>query len=355
MSKAQQLRRATYAAIPALAFVTAALGCTQAVESEEPDVAAITEALELEDGGLDMGDELPMFGSEELFDEAALPEPSEKFDDVMDGSPDVEAMNKPDAVVIHTTVMWGQFPGNPNIQQPRDWTGMLAVNRGALLVRRVVAFEKPTDELLPRNDKQVVGFTSVTLPHHDGLRLDIIDPTPEAPEPLVLTYATNNGPVFEIPAQAMIDGPKSKVVDELGNRIVVVGIHKPVDICQHGMIGGKWHALAQGKGRFIGVVAAPDGEPVGHMKGIYGVRENGKRVFFGKYINLDGEFRGIFGGKYGEGMFEGRWKHASGEVGALGGEYREDIPGPETGGHYIGRWAELSCDVPVGPGKPDQL
>jgi hypothetical protein len=86
------------------------------------------------------------------------------------------------------------------------------------------------------------------------------------------------------------------------------------------------------------------------MRGIYGVRSTGERVFFGKYINLEGKFRGIYAGRYGDGHFAGRWLHRSGDKGALGGLYRETIPGPEVGGHFLGRWAETTCDVPVDPG-----
>ena len=98
--------------------------------------------------------------------------------------------------------------------------------------------------------------------------------------------------------------------------------------------------------RLFAVDAIRDAEPC---------KQASRPVAEKKLDQMMGSGFGIFGGKYGQGLFEGRWKHASGEVGALGGEYIEDIPGPETGGHYMGRWAELSCDVPVGPGQPDQL
>jgi hypothetical protein len=74
------------------------------------------------------------------------------------------------------------------------------------------------------------------------------------------------------------------------------------------------------------------------------------KVFFGKYINLDGEFRGLFAGRYESGFFRGRWLTSAGEFGALGGRYRESIPGPEVGGHFLGRWRERSCAVSIDSG-----
>ena len=58
-----------------------------------------------------------------------------------------------------------------------------------------------------------------------------------------------------------------------------------------------------------------EGEPSGHIRGIYGRRENGEQVFFGKFINREGEFKGIFRGEYGDGHFGGRWIHRAGERG----------------------------------------
>ena len=90
-----------------------------------------------------------------------------------------------------------------------------------------------------------------------------------------------------------------------------------------------------------------EGEIVGHMRGIYGRRANGERVFFAKYINRAGEFRGILHGTYADGHFIGRWRTRDGDVGGLRGEYVENLPGPRVGGHYMGRWAETRCNLPM--------
>lgn len=345
---------AAAAMVSGLLVCTAASGCVAPGDEEETtdetgEVAEIADALELENGGLDFEDELPMFGEPELF--ADLMDVELDIDDAVQYDADVDAMQQaPDGMRYEAAVMWGQFPGDPNVESPRNWSGVIAVNRGAIIVRKTIAFEGPTDNLLPRQDKQVVPFTSATLPHRDGLRVTILDPDPLNAEPLTLSYATpDEGVLYTVALKDLVDGPQGVVVDDAENRIVAVATPTPLDVCQHGMLAGRWHQVAEGRGRFIGPVVDAQGDLLGHLRGIYGVRQNGERVFFGKYINTDGEFRGIFGGHYGSGHFKGRWIHASGERGALGGEYRESIPGPETGGHFMGRWAETTCNLPTGP------
>jgi hypothetical protein len=88
-----------------------------------------------------------------------------------------------------------------------------------------------------------------------------------------------------------------------------------------------------------------DGEPIGAIRGIFGVKESGEKVFFGKYIDQDGRFRGIFAGSCAEGELRGRWLTRTGDAGELGGRYVESIPGAETGGHFLGHWAETRCEA----------
>jgi hypothetical protein len=287
-----------------------------------------------------------MFGSPDLFDEADISD-SVSYDDPMDSDVDVAAMrDTPDAALIDVLVTWGQMPGNPDQDSATNWSGQLSINRGALVVRRTIRFEGPTDRVMPRDDRQSVRFTSATRPHFDGMVLTLIDPDPTSADPLVLSYDLADGTSYDLPVLALLDGPQSRVVDADGNRITATAHARPVDLCNHGFMRGRWHKVAPHRGIFIGGVANALGEPVGHIRGIYGQRRNGDKVFFGKYINLDGQFRGIFRGTYDDGQYQGRWLTRSGEVGALGGEYREAIPGPAVGGHFLGRWRELSCDGP---------
>lgn len=332
---------------PAAALSLLLTGCA----AEETEVEEIETNLELEDGGYTMDDEPPMFGIDASFDNLGLNDLEVDYSDPMASDAEVVTMNgAPDAIAYNATVLWGMMPPDRTATQPRNWSGAFAVNRGAIVVRKLIRFEGPTDELLPRPDRQVVAFRSATLPHVDGMRLLILDPTPEATEPLTLTYrSAATGFTFSVPVRALLDGPHSAAADDLGNRVAMNAHARPIDVCNHGNIRGRWHKVAQDRGRFIGRVSNAEGDAVGHIRGIYGQRANGEKVFFGKYINSDGQFRGIFRGSYGEGSFRGVWKTRAGEIGALGGEYRETIPGPETGGHFLGAWRELSCNFPAPP------
>lgn len=329
-------------------FAAAAAGCQMGdPSSSDQDADSISSALEQENGGLDMTDEAPYFGDQPLFDDAGVDVES-VYEDSMAQDADVDAMaDAPDAVAYQTTILWGQIPPNPEAENPRQWDGTLTVNRGAMIVRSAIAFEGPTDRIVPRDDRRSVSFTSVTLPANDGLRLTLVDPEPLSDEPLTLTYSTRDGDMLSVAVAELVDGPVEREVDDQGNKVVATAMPRPVDACRHGFLGGRWHRVADGRGRILGRVVSAAGEPLGHIRGIYGRRQNGERVFFGKYINLAGEFQGLFAGHYGDGHFAGRWHTRSGDIGALGGRYRESLPGPEIGGHFIGRWAETSCNLPI--------
>jgi ketosteroid isomerase-like protein len=86
-------------------------------------------------------------------------------------------------------------------------------------------------------------------------------------------------------------------------------------------------------GRYAGLVLDSDGEPVGHIRGIYGNRRNGQPVFFGKFINRDGGFRGIVRGTYDERHFDGRWLDRAGDHGVMAGVYR----GPDAIFRFLAR------------------
>ncbi len=346
-------RRITNTSALLLGALAAALavgcGAVNDERDESPEAGEIAEALELDNGGIEASDEAPMFAQADIFADAIDPEAP--VVDELEATPTVvELKQKPDAAKIEVALMWGQLPGSLTNKTPYNWSGKISVSRGALLVRRTIRFEDPGDQLLPRKDPREVAFTGVTLPHHDGLRLTVLDPDPLAPDPLVLTYENKAGIVYSAPIGELMGSPESVPVDDAGNRFVGVAMATPVDVCQFGMLGGKWHRVAPGRGHLIGLVTNPVGDPIGHAKGIWGERKSGEQVFFGKYIDSQGHFRGIFAGKYGEGHYQGKWLHAAGEAGALGGHYF-DAPG-KPGGKFMGGWAETTCNMKVGPGAP---
>ncbi|HWM87641.1 MAG TPA: hypothetical protein VNO33_17430 [Kofleriaceae bacterium] len=336
-----------------LAAITAAsLGACGARDDDAGEVGSeeeadqIASALEQENGGLTTEDEAPLFDDEDGFAEAEL-ESDTAYEDPMETDPAVtEALAADGAAIYHTAVVWGQLPPDFDAEVAVDWDGTLSVNRGAILIRRVIAFEDATDAVERRSDRRTVAFTSTTRPHMDGFRLTIVDPEPESADPLVLTYNPNEGDVFSATIESLLEGPQSLEVDDTGNRLVAVAVRDPIDACSHGFLRGRWHRVRDGRGRLYGVVSGPEGDPVGHMRGVYGERRNGDKVFFGKYIDRDGRFQGLFGGTYDAGHFRGRWiDRGDPDRGILAGEYRENRRVRGIGGHFLGRWAETACDL----------
>ena len=321
-------------------FAVATVACTEAPPTDEE----IVSSLELENGGLDTTDEAPMFGEEAAFTAADL-ELDTATTDTSSTDPEVIALRaRPGTGRDRVLILWGQLPPD-RAAAAHEWNGTLALNRGALVVRREVGFEDRTDAVLPRMIRTTVGFTSTTKPFVDGLVLEILDPDPTNAAPLTLTYTPRGGGdalVFGIAALAT--GPVAYDVGAGGDQMVATSLRvENDDACDHGFMRGRWHQVRPHLGRFLGVVADADGAPVGHLRGVWGARRNGDHVMFAKYISRDGHFRGIFNGTYDDGGFRGRWIISTGDHGVAQGRYRESAPGPAVGGAFIGRWAETSC------------
>jgi hypothetical protein len=319
--------------------------CLVSCASRDDEAALIASDIEEVNGALTMDDEDPAFAEAAVYEALEAEDPEAAATDPMEADPEVSDMvAAPDVVAYAVTVAWGQFPFNPDAELVRDWSGAFAVNRGAILVRSVLRFEDATDRLLPREDRRIVAFASKTLPHHDGMRLLVLDPDPTNAEPLVLGYQGLDGTTARIAlADLAMEGVQIEV-DDAGNRIVAVASRRGLDVCNHGFLQGQWRTVEEGRGRLRGRVVDADGVLLGHVRGVFGVRESGEQVFFGKYIDLDGAFRGIFAGGYRDGHFMGRWLSRTGEHGRLGGEYREASP-DRPAGRFLGRWQQTSCDI----------
>lgn len=333
---------------PALfaASLLAAAACTDPPADTAEDISA---ALELDNGGFTTDDEPAQFDDSAAFAAAAL-ENDAAYTDSLDGDPEVAALRaRPDALRLRVAAVWGQLPPDRDGETARDWSGRMEVSRGAIVVRRRIGFEEATDRILPRTTRTAVEFDSITRPFADGLVLEVL--ADGDPATLTLSYIGDDGMRFDTTAAAVLAAPQTTERDAEGNRMVVIALRRPTDPCDHGFMRGRWHALRDGLGRFMGVVTDADGAPIGHLRGIWGVRRSGERVFFAKYIDRDGRFRGIFAGHHRDGQFAGRWLISTGDHGRAGGHYRESVPGPEIGGAFVGRWAETSCaaDLPEQP------
>lgn len=334
-------------------------------------------------GGLTATDEEAAFGDASLQLEL-MTEDAEIVDDPMAEDSEVlaiEAEGEDDSldpadrpVFTYVVLQWGMVHGPDDSLSAlasgcgtTDWTGSLHVDRGALVVRRLLAFERPYDHVIfPRLDRRTVALVSHTGCHFDGLVLQILE-RPEDPE--VEGYVPNVlhidlGPYSaDIPVAELAEMELVTEIDENGNVFQITGFAM-LDIvdCAKGFVSGSWRPVpvpvdttladeerGEHLGRFAGRWMDQTGLIRGFLRGGYGLDTSGNRVFVGKYIGRRGTFRGFLRGTWEPGenagdlaTFSGAWFNAAGTMeGRIGGDAYsiEEVPG----GYFTGRRAEL-CD-----------
>ncbi len=320
----------------ALGLSIAAGACTLDSTGElEPEV--IAEDIEQEEGALLMGDEEPMFGEADVFEDLGLNDiETDIVDDYADDAVVREVMDAADVQKNLILVAWGDG------DRPRRWPVTIRVDSGIILGQRAVRFEGD-DSLKRRDDRQSISAETTTLKHFDGVILLVAAKAADAPG-RTLSFEVD-GRTIDMSLDGLLeDGPLSFDVGDAGDRVIAMARQPRLDTCEHGTMRGQWLQQGRGYGVLRARVSNGEGQPTGHLRGVYGVRRNGERVFFGKYISRSGQFKGIFGGHYRDGKFAGRWLTRAGEHGVLGGVYRETLEGRRNGGGFIGRWAETSCD-----------
>lgn len=309
---------------------------TNASQSQSPS------DLEQANGGYTMTDEAPMFGAEAEFAAAAI-EPDAVATDNLASDPTITTMSNSTTVDARDViVLWGRIPGDPLATQGRDWSGTLSVSRGGLVVHRTIAFENG-DHLLARTAIDSVGFDSYTRPYVDGLALRVFDPDPTAATPLALTYASADGTAtYSFDLAQLGAGP---IVVDAGNGFKMIAIAQHAhdsDGCVGGFMRGRFHSLTANFGVYHGLVLNRLGEPVGHVRGLYGVKKDGTPVMFGKFIDHDGAFIGLLAGTYGNGDFAAKWRQVGDDDhGRIHGKYFES-PNVD-GGVFVARWAQTAC------------
>ena len=335
-------------------------------------------------GGLTISDENEAFGDDSL-KAMMYAEDGEEFEDPMDDAEVQELEDQgnqpgnaddPDRPrFTFLRLRWGMVTGpQDSLIVPdgpcdvTDWSGEIRTDRGIVLVRRLIRFEQPHDHIVrPRSNKQTVDFVSHTACHFDGLLLQII----ERPEDFESNNTDPNllhieaGPysgVYEVEALAGLNDIIE--VDDQGNLMQLNGFNlSDLAYCPKGFLAGRFRRLPVENpeltlgeedpgiqvGRMAGVNTNLQGRINGFMRGGYGLDPEGNRVFFAKYIDRRGAFRGLMTGTWEPAenernlrSFEGHWINAAGTTeGMLGGRAHalEDFPG----GFYEGRWTTI-CD-----------
>jgi hypothetical protein len=299
-------------------------------------------------GGYDFESEQPAFDDSEIMkldaQEASVEVSGE----------DVSIADEPGAFALR--ILWGQLEGNRDATEPVDWSGSISVSSGAVAALRTIAFEFPNDHLLRRENRQELGFVSHTLPHFDGLLLVIKeDGDPEA----TLTFAT--GPMRETFRLSELREIDTVIpVDRAGNAVSLTGIGLDFDpACPHGGLRGRWVQRTAERGVFRGAWVTALGLPIGHVRGHFGINDEGRRVWFAKIIDRAGDVIGLARGawepsddlKRPGGVFAGHWVARAGEIrGAVGGHYAATPHSDEAvAGIFSGRWRS-ACERTDQPG-----
>jgi hypothetical protein len=260
----------------ALALLLASAACVD----NTPSASDVTSDLERANGGFDTTDEAPMFGQEDQFAAAAIEQDAPTTDPMASDPTIADLTTSPTAARHRVLIAWGKMPADPTSTEVRDWGGSLTLSRGGMLVRRTVGFENATDHLNPRTSRDVVSFASMTRPFADGLLLGVLDPNPASTDALTLTYHEDStSQDYAIDLSQLAAGPLSIDAGN-GYRIIAVGIREH-DGCEHGFLRGRWVALREHAGVYRGMIANADGELTGHIRGIWGEKQDGTKVMFG--------------------------------------------------------------------------
>ncbi len=288
-----------------------------------------SEELDLESsfGGYTKTDDAVAFDDSELLESE---DDGIEAEDIMEDDPDVIDLGSRETTDIYSVrLAWGKLEGDSSSTDLVDWTGSITLSQdGAIVVERILRFERGDYIVRPRTERKLVELVSHTGPHWDGLLLTIFDPqdllTDEKAS--VVNELTIKLGEFEVSYLLTdLDSLDEVIdVDDFGNQFSI-STFMVEDFCPRGWIAGRWTHTAANRGVFRGHWRSRYGLSHGWLKGHFGVNDNGRKVFFGKYIGQNGEFRGLLRGHWdvaGDrpgGWFAGRWHGRNEIMGALRG------------------------------------
>jgi hypothetical protein len=322
------------------------------VSAADEDPGTLERLLASPFGGVTDVDESPAFGDEDLLAVERMGEDRK----VPDPVPHVGGMR--DARRVTIAVQWGYLRPRADATETVDWSGSMRVENAALRVLRTLRFEDSDVVVRPRTDVHTVAFASQTGPDADGLLLEVILAPALNPQgaPVTLTLATAPY-TTTIPLEP--DACRSGVVavDEAGHVVAFHFIRPDRDGCSEGFLSGGWTAQRTSNGREVGVLEgrflSDVGRLLGHLRGVFGVRENGKQVWFAKVIDKEGGFVGVLAGRYGDGEFAGLFLDGDHRVrGVVQGRYRDGDADPD--GAFSGRFERCKKDRTSAPVRQDE-
>jgi hypothetical protein len=321
---------------PALSAVLFTLFAGGAMTAEDP--ADLDQMLAASFGGQTEDREAPAFGDADLLVPAFQGVDPRAFDRA------VPFAMRRRVSHVRVAIQWGYLTPHPDATEPIDWSGSLRATNAGLRVLRRLTFEDSPLVVLPRTDVHSVEFASHTLPHADGLLLDVILAPSLNPGGGPVTLTLDTTPHSEtIAISPGLRRAHVSRVDDAGHVVAYQIIRPDADGCSEGFLRGLWRSMETGDGRAIGVLkarfSADEGRLRGHLRGVFGERENGHQVLFAKMADLGGQFYAILAGRWGDGEFAGLLLGRRREVrGVVRGLYL-DGDGDHDGA-FIGRYSE---------------
>ena len=309
------------------------------------DAASAIAALDAPNGALVLtSKEAPAFGDPEV---EALPTMDDALvTQINPKSLANAAVSASGGIAYRVAVVWGHLPlahdktSTDIAPSPAQWTGSLQVDTGAIGPMRTIAFDSG-DRLDPMTTPRAISFRSKTDAYVGGVLVRIVIPQGDEP---TLHVATN---------LLSVDVDLSRLTDSAGgieraaDGVAGVGwLGFREDRCVRGFVLGRWVKDQRELGRSLGAVSDANGALLGYVRGAWGYTPaRSGEVWFDKYIDVDGNPKGLAFGWYGDGFYRGLWA-AAGEhdVSALDVSTTEGLysDAQDTGdgrGVWLGRWS----------------
>lgn len=322
------------------------VGCSGDKTPNSPGPQPQESAINLEDefGGYGASNELPGFGDASLQADADLEVDAQ---DPIADDPVVRELRADRVTTYAWTILWGELgtglgDGEGNSNDVTDWSGSITADNGAVVLLRTIDFEQ-NDHIVPRADRESLQWVSTTGEGHDGIRVLIYDNPADNSEPVdSVTFSTDQySRTFAIDELADLELKVEVEGGEIHFLSTEVSLVAPI----RGFVNGRWNWVpGESMGHFAGVWIGPHGRPSGWVRGHYGENLAGEEVFFGKYIDWDGNFKGLLRGHVevdrgelnaGAGRFVGVWSNANRDLeGSLHGHWSVT----HNRGFFDGRW-----------------
>lgn len=207
----------------AVAMIAAFAGCSK--NPAQPSTTNTTGLnLNTPTGGYTATNEQPGFGDPSL--DPALSGEKPYADPTADSTID-SMQNNLSVEWCHFRAQWGHLVPDSAESTWTDWSGSLAVSRGALVLRRTIRFEN-RDSVLPRTDRKKIEWVSHTRPASDGIAVDIFVPKPRPIIDTVTDSAFAIDTTYRVDSMAVLD--TIWIVDTLTNDSTIsYGFHFEYD------------------------------------------------------------------------------------------------------------------------------